>query len=244
MESLPALNDIQVESLISQAIDRQVPVEALERLLAMRKELKAEAAREAFFRAKAVFQAEMPLITNTKEVRDKEGKLLYKYSPMSHLVKVAQPLLTVHGLSWALRSEPVEGGVRATCILTHSEGHTEEYPYTSPFMEGTKLSDRAKLCEGTRTVAKRCAFADALGITCQDEEVHSEEIRLISEQDVRVLRAQIEELQSLGVVNIEEETLAHYRITHLEQLNAATAEKLSTNLLKLTQQVLRHPKMS
>jgi len=47
----------EVETLIAQAIDKNVPVQTMERLLVMRRELKAEFAKEAFDKAMSEFQA-------------------------------------------------------------------------------------------------------------------------------------------------------------------------------------------
>jgi pyruvate/2-oxoglutarate/acetoin dehydrogenase E1 component len=58
-----------VEGLIEKAIVNNVPVDTMERILAMRRELKAEVAKEEFDRSMAKFQSECPVITKTKEVR-------------------------------------------------------------------------------------------------------------------------------------------------------------------------------
>ena len=64
----------QVTVLISQAIDKNASVQTMERLLAMRRELKAEYAREAYDNAMSAFQAECPIIKKTKNVFTKTGK--------------------------------------------------------------------------------------------------------------------------------------------------------------------------
>ena len=68
METLPALQEQQIDSLIAQAIDKNVSVETLERLLIMRKELKAEYAKEQYDKDMASFQAECPIIMKNKYV--------------------------------------------------------------------------------------------------------------------------------------------------------------------------------
>ena len=60
---------ISAEVLIGQAIQKNVPVETMERLLAMRRELKAEWAKEQYDRAMAQFQADCPTIVKTKSER-------------------------------------------------------------------------------------------------------------------------------------------------------------------------------
>ncbi len=79
METLPALKDNMVDLLISQAIDKNVPVEALEKLLAMRREWRLEVAEEEFNIAMTGFQSECPIIKKTKKVYGKSG-YLYSYA--------------------------------------------------------------------------------------------------------------------------------------------------------------------
>ena len=68
---------LDAEALIFKAVESQVPVETMERLLAMRKDLKQEQAKEAFHAALAKFQSICPIIRKTKEVKDKSGILLF-----------------------------------------------------------------------------------------------------------------------------------------------------------------------
>jgi hypothetical protein len=56
----------QAEALIAKAIEHNLPVESLERLLDMRERLRAEQAREAYFTGLARFQAGCPVIPKTK----------------------------------------------------------------------------------------------------------------------------------------------------------------------------------
>ena len=55
------------EMLIAKAIDKNVPVETMERLLAMRRELKAEWAKAEFDKAMSVFQSDCPIIKKRRE---------------------------------------------------------------------------------------------------------------------------------------------------------------------------------
>ena len=52
------------EYLISQAIEKGASVETMEKLLAMRTQLKQEWAKEQYYIAMAKLQAEMPIIEN------------------------------------------------------------------------------------------------------------------------------------------------------------------------------------
>ena len=76
----------EAEVLISKAIDKNVSVESLERLLAMRRELKQEWAKEQYDKAMSEFQADCPTIEKTKGVKTKSGIIAYKYAPIESIV--------------------------------------------------------------------------------------------------------------------------------------------------------------
>jgi hypothetical protein len=74
-----------IEALIAKAIDKNVPVETMERLLAMRRELRAEWAKEEFDKAMAAFQAECPIIDKSSKVSF--GTTRYSYAALDEIVK-------------------------------------------------------------------------------------------------------------------------------------------------------------
>ena len=63
----------EVAVFISQAIEKGLPVETMEKLFALREKVKAEQAREAYVEALASFQSEVPAIKKTKKVLNKTG---------------------------------------------------------------------------------------------------------------------------------------------------------------------------
>src|SRR3954470_10422840 len=58
-----------VDNFISQAIAANAPIETLERLFALHKDVKAEQAREAFTQALANFQGDCPIIAAHSTVK-------------------------------------------------------------------------------------------------------------------------------------------------------------------------------
>lgn len=58
--------NFSIEALLSQAVDKRLSVETIERLLAVRKELKAGFAKESYDKAMAKFQAQCPMIEKKK----------------------------------------------------------------------------------------------------------------------------------------------------------------------------------
>ena len=81
-----AVSQGSVDALLSQAVAQGATIDTLERLMALRKEMLAEKAKEAFNIAMAAFQEECPVIEKTKGVHTKAGALAYKYAPIDSIV--------------------------------------------------------------------------------------------------------------------------------------------------------------
>lgn len=165
---------ISPESLIEKAIQANVNIETLERLLAMRKDLKAEQAKEAFVRAMAGFQAECPIIEKKKQVLDKYGKLRYIYAPLDSIVSQVKAPLAKHGLSYDFDEIKDEKFVSAICTITHIMGHSKSSTFKVEIGKEEYMTDVQKY--GARmTFAKRYAFCNALGILTGDEDTDANE---------------------------------------------------------------------
>lgn len=150
------------QALISQAIDKNTPIETMERLLAMRKELKKEAARDAFFKALAGFQAECPIIEKKTPVYNK-GKVRYKYATLDDIVSQVKALLLKHGFSYIIKSIQDDKGVGAICRAFHELGHAEESEFKVPIDAAAYMNVAQKVASAL-TFSKRYAFCDIFGI--------------------------------------------------------------------------------
>lgn len=157
------------EDLMRVAIERGTPVETMERLLAMRRELREEAAKQAFHDALALFQEECPIITKRREVKDKHGKGRYRYAALSDIIVQVKPLLKKHGFSHSVNAVVEVGWVIARCKLSHREGHSEISEFKVPVDKEAYMS-APQLYASALTFAKRYAFCDALGIMTADED--------------------------------------------------------------------------
>lgn len=168
-ENIPIVN-FNAETLIAQAISQNVPVETMEKLLAMRKELKAEWSKEQFNKAMAKFQSECPTIVKTKEVHTKTGALAYKYAPIESIVEQVREALRNNGFSYSTTMEVLPAGVRVEVKVTHIDGHTEITPMEVPLGERTLIMSASQVTAAASTFAKRYAFCNAFGILTGDED--------------------------------------------------------------------------
>lgn len=167
-----------VEAMITQAITAGMPVETMKEILAMRKELKAEWAKEQFDKAMADFQAECPVIEKTKMARDNEkGKDLYAYAPLDVILNTkaddgtrVKELLARHGLSYSFRTENTPDRIKVTCIAKHVAGHFEESIMETTLGNKTPIMSAPQQTAATVTFNKRYAFQNAFGIITGDED--------------------------------------------------------------------------
>jgi hypothetical protein len=160
-----------VENLIKQAIEKGTPVETMEKLLAMRRELKAEWAKEQFDKAMANFQNECPTIKKTKPGgQTKSGVVAYYYAPLESIVEQVRDFITKNGFSYKTETETKEKGVKVTCIVKHLAGHSESSDVEVPLGSQTGVMSAPQVVASALTFAKRYAFCNAFGILTGDDD--------------------------------------------------------------------------
>lgn len=162
------------EALISEAIQKGVSVETMERLMAMRRELRAESAKAAFDQAMSNFQSECPIIEKRKTVLNKSGESVrYKYAPLDTIIAQVRPLLKAHGFGYRIvadvQGKGKDGEVLATCVVTHALGHSESSSFKVPIDMESYMNLPQKFASAL-TFAKRYAFTSAFGIMTSDED--------------------------------------------------------------------------
>ncbi len=156
--------------LIAKAIEKGLPVETMEKLLAMRRELRAEAARDDFFIALARFQKLCPVIIKTQCVYDTSGKLRYKYAPLDSIAAQVKDYLEACGFSYQIKTKQTETLFTAICESHHISGHSESTDFTVPIDPKAYMNAAQKVATA-QTYAKRYAFNNAFGIMTGEEDI-------------------------------------------------------------------------
>lgn len=165
--TMPAIN---IGALLSLAVEKGVPVDTMERMLAMRAQMKAEAARESFFRALATFQSVCPVVAKTKDVMNKSGgSVRYSYAPLDSIIVQVRELLQSHGFAFRFESSTKDTTVTATCIVTHCDGHSESSCFDARIDPESFMNVQQRYGSAL-TFAKRYAFLNAFGILTGDED--------------------------------------------------------------------------
>lgn len=221
-----------VEKMITQAITSGVPVETMERVLAMRRELKAEYAKEQYDLAMSGFQSECPIIKRVKEgSRTKAGTLAFKYAPLEVIIKEVQSLMRKYSLSYNFKPMKNEQGkiTDVRCYATHIDGYSDysEMPVTEG--GGTSLMTGSQISAASITFAKRYAFCNIFGIVTEEED---NENKLPQNEAPKI------EVQSIGTLRqmIKDAGLNESKIA--EKFNVATIEELDERNLKVLEKSL------
>jgi hypothetical protein len=167
---VPAVVD--PETLLAKAIEHNVSIDALERLLALRERLAAERARTEFFTALASFQGECPIIPkrDSATIVAKSGaRYTYRYASLDDIVRVTAPLLAARGLATRVETAIDAGQLCATCVVHHVGGHSEASTFRVPIATGDRMNPAQQVASAS-TYAKRYAYCNALGILTGDED--------------------------------------------------------------------------
>ncbi len=171
-EELPATRD--PEALLKYAIDKGSNVETLERIMVVRRELKAEFAKESFDLALAAFQAECPTITKRKA----GAKDAYKYAPLEDILETKIPtgesvkeLIKRHGFSYTVTTEIETGWIKAIVTIKHAAGHSEKSEFKVPPDTRNPMMNEQQRYGGAFTFATRYAFKGGFGILTADEDL-------------------------------------------------------------------------
>lgn len=156
--------------MIAKAVTDGASIEAIERLMALKREHDKEVAKRAFTEALAKFQEECPEIRKTKAV-DFNGKHAYDYAPLPDIERQIKHLMVKYGFtkSWK-NSYPPNGKTRVTCVLEHIGGHSTE---TDMDVETDKSGGKT-LIQGDGsaiTFARRYTLTGALGISTADKDI-------------------------------------------------------------------------
>ena len=159
-----------VSNFISQAIENRLPVEAMERLFTLYKEVKKEKAKEAFVTALAEFQKKSPIIQKTKKVLNKDGKTIrYMYAPIDSVIEQIKKPLSDSGLSYNWDSYREDNHIKVICKLTHIAGHTETSTFDIPIVPSQYMTSPQSYATAL-TYAKRYTLLDVLGIATAEED--------------------------------------------------------------------------
>ncbi len=166
----------KVDGFIQQAIEKGLPVETMQKLFDLHKQVKAENARDAFVDAMAHFQEAVPVIEKKRKVLNKDRSLRYMFAPLDEIVRQIKKPLADNGLSYTWTVQQEEGKVKAIATVTHVFGHSQESSFEIKVDNEGFMTAPQKIASAL-TFAKRYALCNVLGISTADEDTDATDVK-------------------------------------------------------------------
>jgi len=191
----------EITRLLQMALDKNVPVEALEKLVALHERVSDRMAAQEFAGALAGFQRECPPIsrTSTANIATAGGaKFSYKYAELDEIARTIGPMLHARGFSYSWDSTVDKGMLTCVCTLRHVNGHSIHASFACPTDSKAGMSEAQKFAAAL-TFAKRMALISVTGITTADPDTDGADARsheTITESQAADLDAKIDEVKA------------------------------------------------
>lgn len=197
--ALMAPEDVgSMEGLLALALREKAPVEALERLVALKERVDAQHAAQAFFAAKAEFQRRCPQIKKAgvvDYVPSSGGRVKFNYAILDDVDAVVRPLCNDLGLSYAWNSKPEGQLVTVEFVLRHVGGHSESSFFSCPTTSKAGMSDQQKYGAAVK-YAMRWSLIQGLGLITTDDDDDAAEVdpTPVSDDQATTIQALMDEL--------------------------------------------------
>ncbi len=168
----PKVEMSETGALVQMAIDKDLDLDKLERVIAMHKGMKADQAKDSFNRSFAEMKAELPIITKGMEAKNDDGSVMYMFAPLEDLQEACDPILSKYGFSYHWEEEFIEStnSKRVLFILEHKEGHQRSNYFDVPEIQGTKRNNAIQVQGIKSSYGKRYTMQSGTGIIIKGED--------------------------------------------------------------------------
>lgn len=107
------------------AMDPSIPIDRLEKMLAMKERMEEQAAARAFAEAFSRMQSALPVIPERGEIRDRSNKVQSTYPLWEDVNAALRGPLADNGLSMSFDRRKEDGKIFIGCVCTHKLGHSQ-----------------------------------------------------------------------------------------------------------------------
>jgi hypothetical protein len=227
--------DPNLKLFIDAARDEKIDVAKLKELMALRKEVEADAHKRAFLDALARAKGEFGPIVKTRLVdyahKDGRGRTSYKYEELADITDIVVPILSKHGITHSYSVDQTHPPkIKVSCILAHADGYVD----TPRVQEGVEDTSGQKnpnqAIQSTVTYLERQTLKQALGLAAgrdddgeggddEDPAVGADEAAYV-EQLIRDTESDLVKfLETVGAPSVAEMRMSQYKrgLSLLEQ---------------------------
>lgn len=190
-----ANQDLQVVTpmhMLQIAVEKGHDLDKIEKLMELERSWKADRAREAYYIALAEFKKKPITVTKDKQ----NVQYNSRYTSIGNLVNTVNAAMAPFGLnaSWAFDQSE---GIKVTCILAHTLGHTESVSLCGPPDESGKKNSLQQI-KSTNTYLRKETFEAVTGVVTSDSDPDDDDgngaVDTITEKQAADLGAMIDEI--------------------------------------------------
>jgi hypothetical protein len=162
-----APSDIQEsENLIRMAIDKDIDIAKLEKLIELRNAQQERQAKADYEQHFAAMQAEFVPVSKTKNGYENR----FKYAPLDEIQRIYGPIIAKHGFSYRHREESIEAGGKRVYMRISGWGYSEETFFDIPRLEANRMQNPIQIMGAMSTYGRRYTFMSGFGVIVADED--------------------------------------------------------------------------
>lgn len=164
LEAHPTADSTAIIQVIERAaLNPDVDIDKLERLLQMQERVMDRQAMMAYSAAMAAMQTELPSIEERGQTNNGF------YATLEDIVDTVRPIMQKHGFAVSFRIQTQERGIQITGVLMHKNGHREETSMLLPAdISGNKNAVQA--FGSSTSYGKRYVLCALLNITTRGQD--------------------------------------------------------------------------
>lgn len=165
-------SDAMIQVIERAALNPDVDIDKMERLLDMQERIFSKNAEMEYNRAMSEVQKETPRIKREAE----NSQTISKYAKLEDINKQLTPIYTAHGfaLSFGTDNSDKEGWVRTTCKVSHTAGHSRDFfvdlPIDDQGAKGSVNKTKVHGAGSTMSYSRRYLTVLIFNISLTDED--------------------------------------------------------------------------
>lgn len=188
----------ETNALLRMAVDKNLDMDKLERLIQLKNEQDARFAKTEYERHFAEMQAEFVPAKRVKQAYES------KYAPLEELQKTYGPIIAKHGFSYRHRESAIEDAGKRVVMTISGWGHSEETFFDIPKLVGTKAMNAVQTVAAMSTYGRRYTFISGFGCIVEDEDTDA---KLPPDPEAKKKRAEVINFISSVKTQLSEESL-------------------------------------
>jgi hypothetical protein len=182
--------------MMASAIQNGATPEMLEQLMTLQERWQGNQARIAFNEAMAAARAKIgPIMkTQTVDFTSPKGRTNYQHEDLAGIARQVDAVLSEFGLSYRYRTNQEGDRVSVTCVVIHSQGHSEDTTLSAN-VDGSGNKNHIQAIGSAVTYLQRYTLKAALGLSASKDDDGRNTVTPVSQKTLS--EKQLSELRDL-----------------------------------------------